>query len=417
MKKSLALVAAASSIALILSGCTPGDGGGDGKIVLDFPSFQFDEPGTQDFWNEAIAKFEDENPDVTINFVNASGSDWTNTLTTAYAAGDPPEITHLYARDFQVFASQDWLAPLDDCLADTDVIDNWTPLQSESVWDGQNEALLLLSYAYHLYYNQAMLDAADVAVPTTPEEFVSTVKALNESGVVGFAALTTTDKETFTEASMFVTGMGASWTDGGKYTLTAPGTIDALNVWREIAKTAPEGLGEQQRNELFLNGQAAMMLDGNYFWAYTQGAGIPEVAANAGITLAPFPKIPGAVSNSLAIPASASDEVKAAACDFLAVVASPEMQKRYSELVQVPAPGPDSVPDSLKASFPQIEMMAEAGAKATSVYPPDAAVTENYGEFSKIVIEGLTRLISTDDDTATVMQDVQTQLESAVPLG
>lgn len=418
MKKSIALVAAVSSTVLILSGCAASDGGGsDGQIVLDFPSFQFDEPGTKDFWNEAIAKFEDENPNVTINFENSSGSDWTNTLTTAYAGGDPPEITHLFARDFQVFASQGWLEPLDDCLADTDVVDNWTPLQSESIWDGQNEAVLLLSYAYHLYYNQAMLDAAGVDVPTTPEEFVDAVNALNDSGVVGFAALSTTDKETFTEASMFVTGMGASWTKDGEYSLTDPNTIAALDVWREIARTSPEGLGEQQRNELFLNGQAAMMLDGNYFWAYVQDAGTPEVAANAGIALSPFPEIPGAVSNSLAIPASASDEVKDAACNFLAVVASPEMQTRYSELVQVPAPGPDSVPESLKESFPQIEMMAEAGAEATSVYPADSAVTENYGEFSQIVIEGLTRLLITDDDTETVLQDVQTQLESTVPLG
>jgi multiple sugar transport system substrate-binding protein len=410
-------------VGALLTGCgggggdTGGDDGGSGKITLSFPSFQADEPGTSTFWKEAIAKYQADHANVSIKMENVSGSDWSDALATRYIGQDPPDITHLLSRDFDVFAARGWFAELDDCLQDSGVLTDWTTLQDKMKWEDKTQGVLLLSYAYELYFNKKMLaDAGIDSPPTTPEEFVAAVEAVNKNGDLGFAGLTTTDKETFTEASMFVTGMGASWTKDGAYNLTDPKLIEALDVWRQIEKTAPEGMGEQQRNELFLNGEAAMMLDGNYFWSYIQESAIDKVRDNAGVTSAPFPTAPGAVSNSLHIPASLTGAKFDAACDFLKLVSTPEMQQRYTQLVKVPAPRKGSVTDEDLEKTPELKLMLDDANRAVSVYPPDPTVTQNYGEFSKIVIDGLVRLVSSDDDTKSVMTDIQGQLEQAVPL-
>ena len=86
------------------------------NIVLDMPSWQATEPGTSDWFKELIAEFEAQNPGVTINFSHEPFAGYNDKMVTRFAAGNPPDILHLPAANFMIYAQEGWLEPLDERL-------------------------------------------------------------------------------------------------------------------------------------------------------------------------------------------------------------------------------------------------------------------------------------------------------------
>src|SRR5690606_2500081 len=122
-------------------------------------------PGLGDWWREVIAAFEEAHPDVQVELSGVTpSSNHAQQMTIRMAAGDPPSILHLPAARAREFAAEGWLQPIDVCFEGTDVLSQWTPLQSYLQLDGQNMGLLLLGYTFTLFYNEDLLEAAGVAV-------------------------------------------------------------------------------------------------------------------------------------------------------------------------------------------------------------------------------------------------------------
>mgnify|MGYP001039079966 CR=1 FL=1 len=126
------------------------------NIVLEFPSWQASESGFADWWNELIDEFESEHPNVKINLYQIPYKDYINTLTVKFGAGDPPDILHMPTKAALGFIDMDWMQPLDSRLDGTDILANWTPLQSGLKLNGHQYGVLLLGYGYSLYYNEKM---------------------------------------------------------------------------------------------------------------------------------------------------------------------------------------------------------------------------------------------------------------------
>ncbi|RLK52670.1 ABC transporter substrate-binding protein [Microbacterium telephonicum] len=80
--------------ALALSGCSGGggsDASGDGTVSMTLWQNSTTGPGQQ-YWTDAIAAFEEENPNVTIEMQSVQNEDMDGKLQTALNAGDPPDI-------------------------------------------------------------------------------------------------------------------------------------------------------------------------------------------------------------------------------------------------------------------------------------------------------------------------------------
>ena len=84
--------------------------------VLKFISWQTDDAGTGEWWRSAIAAFEKQHPGVKIECTKAERSSYAATMTTLFAANQPPQIVHLASFEFQMFADSGWLEPLDPWL-------------------------------------------------------------------------------------------------------------------------------------------------------------------------------------------------------------------------------------------------------------------------------------------------------------
>lgn len=397
---------------LVVGGCGGSDAGGS---PLSFPTWQAEEPGVGKWWEQVVAGFQKGNEGVSINKNQITYDQYVDTLTTRFSAIQPPDIVHLPSRNFAQFANQGWLAPLDDRLGETDIPETWTPLQKEMVWNGQTQGVLLLGYGYLMFYNERLLEEAGANVPSTPEELLEVAKAATRKDTFGFGGTTTEHPNVYEEASQFVVGEGASWVTDGGYDLTSPEVERAIDHYREALEYSPEGVSSEQKRTLFYDGKIAIMLDGPFVLPQREDA--PEsVKPYVKVARQPFPNVPGAVSNSLHVAASADSETQQQVWEFIELAASPEWQRKYAELYQVPPAREGAITQQALADTPELRLFDETTAQAVSVVPQANNIRANYERYSSIIRSGMLRLQTTDTPTATVLRDVQRELESEVKI-
>ena len=142
------------------------------QTVLDFPTWQAEEPGVSTWWKNLIAAYEKQVSGRQGQYAADSVRQFVKQMTVRFAAGTPPDIVHLPSRDFASFADQGWLEPLDDRLKTTDIPANWPPLQADMQWAGKTQGVLLMGYGGMLFYNDKLLKDAGVGVPKTPDEWL-----------------------------------------------------------------------------------------------------------------------------------------------------------------------------------------------------------------------------------------------------
>lgn len=335
-----------------------------------------------------------------------SFSSYLDQLTVRFSSNRPPDIVHLPTRNFTSFAAEGWLAPLDDRLAGTDIIDSWTPLQRALEWDGQMQGVLLLGYGYVLYYNERLLQAAGVNPPTNPDEMLLAAEKLTAGGVFGFAASTAQHPNVYVDVSHWVIGMGQHWVKDGAYAFTDPAVIEAVDYYRKATTFAPSGTGSEQARTLFFDGKAAMLIDGPFVLSQRDSAAA-DVKPHVKVALAPFQTVPGAISNSLHIPKSASEETQDAVWEFIELVTRPEWQEAYARLYNVPPPRKDVLSAELLSERPELQLFSEAAAQAVDIFPTSAKVAAEYGRFSQLIEDAMIRLQTTEDDTAKVLAETQ----------
>jgi len=129
-----------------------------------------------------IAAFEAANPEITIEATRyaSNGTDLQTAITTAIAAGDPPETARLDIILTPQFASQGALMQLDGTLPNFDKIaaDTFPGPLSTNKWNGHYYGLPLDTNTQVLIYSKDLFKAAGIAAaPTTMTDFVTARKA------------------------------------------------------------------------------------------------------------------------------------------------------------------------------------------------------------------------------------------------
>ncbi len=385
-------------------------------VELDFPTWQAEEPGLGDYWTELIKAFEDAHPGVRVKKQQIPFRDFLDKMTVRFAGNNPPDIVHLPSRNFVAFASQGWLAPLDDLMAGTDIKAAYTRLNDELVYEGKYQGVLMMAYGNMFYYNEKLLRDAKVAVPKTSDELVKAIAATTDAkaGVFGYGAPTTEHPNLFVEIASWVTGEGASLFRNGQYNLTDPAVIKAVDKFRAAVKNAPKGTSSEQARQLFVDGKVAMLRDGPWVAAALKKA--PEAnRANLKMGMLPFSVVPGGTSNSLHIPAKLDGEKKRLVWEFIKLTTTPGWQAKYTLLSASPAPRKNALSAKELEARPDLALVNKAAAEAVNLFPEIPAVRANYNEFAKIFSETGLRLVNSDKPTADLMRDLQAELVKRVP--
>lgn len=388
------------------------------EIVLEFPSWQATEPGFQEFWEEAVAEFENRHENVKINLYQVPFDSYVDTLTTLYAAGTAPQITHIPSRYFAQFSDMGWFEPLNDRLEETEILENWSSLQEGLRVDGEYYGVLLLGNGYSMYYNKAMFDEAGIGIPTDMDSFMEAAKTLTKDkngdgdpDVYGFGACQITDTNFYNEATSFVVGMGGKWSEDGNLSpMISIGTKEALKVYQSLFQKnyTPVGLSVEQKRQYFVEGKMAMIFDGPWVASLIDSAS-EEMKPNLLVSTIPLDNVPGSVSNSLHIPATISAEEKELVWEFIQMVAEDDFQKLYMEKVGSPSPSKTAIDDEVLAENPFLGQFVEDAEKAQEILP--SGYEKDYGEFTQYVIDGVMTMVTEPyADVDTTLEDMKTKI-------
>mgnify|MGYP001226915886 FL=1 len=187
--------------ALFLGACasdggsaTPPDDEGDGeeeetvasgeKVSLEFWTFHTEAEET--FFRELVDEYNSIQDDVEIEISFHNQDDYTTTtLPVAFAGEAGPDIFMISPGDFMKFARSDIMADLTSHFPEGS-LDDFLPSAIEAVTvDDKILALPFEMELLGLYYNEDMLEAANVDVPQTWDELLDAARALNTDDTAG----------------------------------------------------------------------------------------------------------------------------------------------------------------------------------------------------------------------------------------
>lgn len=236
---TMLIPAAALAAVTLLAGCTApgGNGGGEGDNAITFMGWG--SPQEVEVFENLIAQFEDQYPDVTVEYISVPPEDFGTRLQTMIAAGDTPDVFYLTPENVMPFASSGIIKDLTDFAADNEIFDEdnvWAKAIDMYRYDGTTPGVGAIYGLpkdigpFALAYNKDLFAAASVPdpdpeVPWTWDEFVANAKLLTsgegDAKVYGSAPYS---------LESAVWSNGGDWlnADHTEVTVTDPAFVEAL---------------------------------------------------------------------------------------------------------------------------------------------------------------------------------------------
>jgi len=354
--RKLAGGAAALAVgALVFTGCAADNGGSgdDGAVEMTLWQNSTTGPGQQ-FWTDAIAAFEAENPNVTIEMQSIQNEDLDGKLQTALNAGDPPDIfLQRGGGKMTAMVNAGQLMDLTDLISDDVAAEIPEGSFAAETYQHKVWAMPLSVLPGGLFYAQNAFDDAGIAEnPTTIAELEDAVEALKETGI---APIALGAKDAWPAAHWYYffairecspavieeTGDTKDFSD--ECWLRAAEDLEdfaAIEPFNDGFLTTPAQQGASSSAGLIANRQAAMELMGA--WDPGVIASLtPDEQPLPDLAWFPFPEIEGGDGEPGSIMGgvdgySCAAQAPVECADFLNFIASAEQQTLYYEAFNSP---------------------------------------------------------------------------------
>ena len=263
------------ALILVLSACSSESGGnsGDSEASEDSVTITIGSWRTEDkaSYQKMIDAFNEENPDINVEFKPSKNTEYNTILNTALQSGEGPDIIHLrpYTPGIEL-ADAGYLEPLDD-LEGLDQYPEETLAASKGSDDKQYGVPLNMSTT-QMFYNKKMFEEMGLEEPQTWEEFMTLNEKIKKEGTTPIALGT---KEGWL-LSLSHGIIGPAHYGGNEFVdqITAGETdftsdefqssIDAMDELKEFFPENYEGLGMEDIRTMFFTGDAAMFPLGSW---------------------------------------------------------------------------------------------------------------------------------------------------------
>jgi multiple sugar transport system substrate-binding protein len=265
MHKNRILVAAAALAAgtLALSGCSGGDGdkGGDGGgdastlTVLDYYNNEPDKSLEQAALDTCA-----EQVGVTLKRETVPGADLIQTVLQRAQSKTMPDVLMLDNPDVQEIAATGGLAPLSEFDVDTSPFTQ--AIIDATTYEGEVYGLGPAVNTLGLFYNADLLEEKGIEPPTTWDELKEASAALTEGDRYGLAFSAIANYEGTWQFLPFM------WSNGvNEDNLNTPQMAEAIQLWVDLVHdgSVSESVVNWTQgdvNDQFMNGNAAMMING-----------------------------------------------------------------------------------------------------------------------------------------------------------
>ncbi|MRG61071.1 extracellular solute-binding protein [Agromyces sp. CFH 90414] len=271
MKKSMrfgAAIALAATASLTLASCgfggSNGDEGEGGGTTLDLlvPSYS---DNTQALWDDVIAGFEEENPDIDVKLQVESWDNLETVISTQIQGGEAPDIYN--GGPFAGFAADELLYPVEEVVSAETLSDFQDSFLANAEVDGTAYALPFIASARALFVNNALLEQAGVAeAPKTWDELLDAatkVSALG-NGIAGYG-MPLGSEEAQAEAAVWLWGGGGTFGDADAITIDDPSNLPGAEQVKAMidagaTQADPGSTDRSPLMDIFIQGQIGMQV-------------------------------------------------------------------------------------------------------------------------------------------------------------
>jgi ABC-type glycerol-3-phosphate transport system substrate-binding protein len=238
-------------------------------VTLKFWDNQQTESGLSQYQQEAVKRFEAENPGIKIEVTTIPYPEYQQRLLTAVQGGNAPDVSTLDQIWVGAFAQAGAIIPLDDqAKAAGQTADKFF----KGAWDSANYDGKLWGIPFNVdvwsfsYVNNALLKEAgvDPASMVSFEGLKAAAAKLTDpsKGRYGIGLFAHKGEDTVVVMDSFIFSNGGKVLDeAGKCALTSPQSVEALSYLQSLVPYAPKGIqnaSSGDMRELFLNGSLAL---------------------------------------------------------------------------------------------------------------------------------------------------------------
>lgn len=363
MKKFVSLMAAAA-MTFSLVGCVASGGDSsdesakseDGKVTLTFWSWL---PTTEQS-GDMIAAFEEENPDIKIDYVRTEQDDFFEKLQVAMASGTGPDLygmtTGPMMEQYSKF-SVDMKETADEYWDGWSDIINETAVEQCTTEDGTMAGMpLLVAGMTTLMYNQTLMNECGIEkVPTTYDELLDAAAKAKEHGYVCIAAGAADDwvnTDWFVQTANEFENGAVYEADAGDRKWTDQCFVDTMEAWKNMFT---EGIFEDgalgvatypdARDQYFFARKSVFFLTGSWHLGPTSPSNSEIQGTEIGnkgdvIGMAPYPSVSesgemlGTSGVDIMVSMNKDCKEKEAAMKFIQFLADGEGQQQWVNYLQ-----------------------------------------------------------------------------------
>lgn len=312
-----AAAVAGLGVALALTSCATSGGSAPEEKSLEFWTINLQE-GYQEYIEDLIADYEENNPGVTIEWVDVTDYQQTQSrLLAAITSGDVPDVVNVTPFILPIFAESGSVMALSEISDDVDSI---AQQYTEGFWDagvidGEAYAIPYYGSAPALLYNKDIFERAGLDPNDPPEnwaEVFETAKTIHaETGIPGFVHTLDDFNDAGNPIDIVAAHAGVELfnDDGTQAVFNTEAAVDHFQNFVDgvdegwLSETSING-GQMDGARELAQGQVAMMFNGPWLLRWIEANSSPEVYEN--IALGDHPENPTGTINAflqqLAIP-------------------------------------------------------------------------------------------------------------------
>ena len=235
---------------------------------------------TADWWKGFEEKFEAANEGIDLVVDVVSWNDIYTVVNTRVANGEAPDLLNIDV--FADYQADGLLLPASEWVSEATYAKFFDSFLAESVVDGTVWAVPDLASARALYYNADILAAAGVEVPTTWDELTAACEAIKayDANIYPWGVDMTTDEGQACFA-YYAWNNGGGFTDAeGNWVLDSAANVEAVEyivglVNAGLTNADPTTETRYDLQEMFANGQVAMMIGPNQISKYCESVENP----------------------------------------------------------------------------------------------------------------------------------------------
>lgn len=290
--KKLLLAGTILAATSLLVACSNGHstGSSNGATTIEYLNYSSSPTYTKQL-NQMVAEFEKENPNIKVDVQSVPFDTYFTKLQTLLAAGKAPDSFEMNYENFVSYASKGVLLDLSDKVKNDKSLnlDNVNKnAWNASKYNGKQYGMTEDFSNVVTFYNKDMFDKANLSYPTNSwtwsDEQLAAKKLTNSSKSIWGTYSPVTMNEFFKVAAQ---NKGEIY-QNGKLDINNSANVEALThmvdlVTKDKVSPSPADMSGQTSEDLFLNGQLAMVHTG--IWDFATFAKAPfkwDIAVEAG---------------------------------------------------------------------------------------------------------------------------------------